>query len=47
MRIYVKKIILKGFFLSHIEKILSYPFIQYLNKKGFLSYIEKTQFFFL
>jgi len=32
------------FFLSHIKKILSFPFkLKYLNKKRFLSYIEKTQ----
>jgi hypothetical protein len=38
----------KRFFLSHIENILSYPIkLNYLNQKDFLSYIEKTQFFFL
>ena len=36
----------KRFFLSHIEKILSSLFkLKYLNKKSFLSHIEKTQFF--
>jgi hypothetical protein len=30
-------------FLSHIEKILCYPFkLKYLNQKDFLSHIEKT-----
>jgi hypothetical protein len=37
-------IISKGFFLSHIGKILSYSSkLKYLNKKDLLSHIEKTK----
>ena len=33
-------------FLSHIEKILSYPFkLKYLNEKKNLTHIEKHNFF--
>jgi hypothetical protein len=36
----------QNFFLSHIEKILSYPFkLKYLNGKKNVSHIEKHNFF--